>query len=98
VQLEKRWAETLEAHDTVFFSRILAEDFIATSKDGATNRAGMIKQGGDTSVTFLNTGDEDQKVRLYAGGSVGVVTGMVRGTIQMGSKEPTNLSATQRCL
>ena len=91
VQLEKRWADALQAHDASFFERILAEDFIATTGEGTSDRAAMLMSISDTSVTFLNTGDEDQKVRLYEGGNVGVVTGRVRGVMQMGKQKAQQL-------
>lgn len=91
VQLEKKWADALQAHDTAFFERTLAEDFLATTSEGTSDRAAMLKAIGDTNVTFLNTGDEDQKVRLYEGGNVGVVTGRVRGVMQMGKQKVSQL-------
>ena len=82
VQLEREWAKALQAHATAFFQRTFAPNFMATTGSGTVDRAGMIKDAGDTNVTFMDTGDEDQTVRLYSGGNVGVVTGRVRGVIQ----------------
>jgi len=87
VALEHEWAKALEAHDTAFFERTFAADFMATSGANTTDRAAMIKEVADTSVTFLNVGDEDQLVQLYAGGKVGVVTGRVNGAIRVGKQE-----------
>jgi ketosteroid isomerase-like protein len=87
VALEHEWAKALEAHDTAFFERTFAADFIATSGDNTTGRAAMIKEVSDTGMTFMNVGDEDQLVRLYAGGKLGVVTGRVNGTIRVGQQK-----------
>ena len=92
VQLEKDWAQALEGHDTAFFERTLAEDFVATTGVGTTDRASMIKEVADTSMTFMNVGAEDQAVRLCADGRVAVVTGRVQGVVRMGDKKMDQLA------
>ena len=89
VKLEKEWADAFKTHDTTFFQRTLSRDFVATMGDNTSDRAAVIKDAGDTNVAFLSMGDEDQKVRVHAGGKVGVVTGRARFVTQTG-KQKTN--------
>jgi len=82
-QLEDTWAKALETHDTAFFSRIAAPDFHGTEDSAKTfDRARMIRDASDTTAKVRDLRDEDRQIRIYGNGSVGVVTGLSRWTLE----------------
>jgi uncharacterized protein (TIGR02246 family) len=84
-QIEDDWAKALEAHDTTFFTRVLAPDFHGTADSAKTfGRAEVIHDAADTSVQIRDLNDEDRQIRIYGDGTVGVVTGLSHWTTQKG--------------
>jgi ketosteroid isomerase-like protein len=84
-QIEDDWAKALQAHDTTFFTRVLAPDFHGTGDSAKTfGRADMIRDAADTSVRVRDLHDEDREIRIYGDGTVGVVTGFGHWTVQKG--------------
>ena len=76
-QIEDDWARALEAHDTAFFSRVLAADFHGTQDSGKTfTRAEVIQNAGDRTVQVRDLHDENREIRIYGDGNIGVVTGL----------------------
>jgi hypothetical protein len=86
-QIEDNWARALEAHDTVFFSRVLAADFHGTEDSAKTfGRSEVIRNAGDTTVQIRDLHDEDREIRIFGDGNVGVVTGLSKWTVQSGER------------
>ena len=86
-QIEDNWARALEAHDTVFFARVLAADFHATQDSGKTfGRSEVIKNAGDRTVQVRDLSDQDREIRIYGDGNVGVVTGLSSWREQSGER------------
>ena len=76
-QLEDDWAKAAEAHDTTFFVRAVAPDFIATWDSAKTfGRAELIQNTVDTTSQIRNMRDEEREIRIYGGGTVGIVRGL----------------------
>jgi ketosteroid isomerase-like protein len=86
-QLEDDWAKALEAHDTAFFARVIAPDFIATADSAKTfGRAEVIQDAADTTSQVRDLRDEERQVRIYGGGTVGVVRGLGSWTVEKGER------------
>ena len=86
-KLEEDWAKALEAHDTAYFARVVAPDFHGTGDSAkAFGRAEVIKDAADTATQVRDLHDEDQQIRIYGSGTVAVVTGMSRWTVQKGMR------------
>lgn len=86
-QLEDDWAKAIEAHDTAFFARVIAPDFIATADSAMTfGRAELIQNTADTTTQLRDLRDEERQVRIYGGGSVGVVRGLASWTVERGER------------
>lgn len=84
-QIEDDWAKALEAHDTTFFTRVLAPDFHGTEDSAKTfDRTEIIKNAADTATQVRDLHDEDREIRIYGDGTVGVVTGLSHWTLQKG--------------
>ena len=84
-QLEDDWAKALMAHDTAFFTRVIAPDFHGTADSGKTfGRAEVIRDAADNQMRDLH--DEERQVRIYGGGTVGVVMGHGRWTVEKGAR------------
>jgi ketosteroid isomerase-like protein len=84
-QLEDDWAKALMAHDTAFFTRVIAPDFHGTADSGKTfGRAEVIRDAADNQMRDLH--DEERQVRIYGGGTVGVVMGYGRWTVEKGER------------
>jgi hypothetical protein len=75
------------AHDTAFFTRVIAPDFHGTADSGKTfGRAEVIRDAADTTVQMRDLHDEERQVRIYGGGTVGVVMGHGRWTLEKGER------------
>ena len=86
-QIEDNWARALQAHDTAFFSRVLAADFHGTQDSGKTfSRSEVIQNAGDRTVQVRDLRDQDREIRIYGDGNVGVVTGLSNWTEQSGER------------
>ena len=87
-QLEDDWAKALEAHDTAFFARVIAPEFIATAPDSGKTfgRAEVIRDAADTKVQVRDLHDEERQVRIYGGGTVGVVRGLGSWMVEKGER------------
>ena len=86
-QLEDDWAKALEAHDTAFFARVIAPDFIATADSAKTfGRAEVIQNAANTTEQVRDMRDEERQVWIYGGGTVGVVRGLGSWTVEKGER------------
>jgi len=86
-QLEDRWAKAVEAHDSTFLARIVAPDFHGTGDSAKTfDRASLLRDAVDTTVQMRNLGDQDRQIRIYGGGTVGVVTANPSWTLEGGQR------------
>ena len=86
-QLEDDWAKALEAHDTAFFARVIAPDFIATADSAKTfGRTELIRDAADTTTQVRDLRDEGRQIRIYGGGTVGVVRGLGSWTVAKGER------------
>jgi ketosteroid isomerase-like protein len=86
-QLEDDWAKALEAHDTTFFARVVASNFHGTADSAKTfGRAEVMHDAADASTQIRNVQDEDRQIRIYGNGTVGIVTGMSRWTVEKGER------------
>src|SRR4051794_22797184 len=57
-QLEDDWAKAFEAHDTAFFARVIASDFIATADSAKTfGRAELIRDAANTKIQLRDLRD-----------------------------------------
>jgi uncharacterized protein (TIGR02246 family) len=86
-KLEDDWAKALEAHDTAFFARVIAPDFHGTEDSAKTfGRAEIMQNAADTTTQVRDLQDQDRQIRIYGNGTVAVVTGMSRWTVQKGKR------------
>ena len=86
-RLEDDWAKAYEAHDTAFFTRVLAPDFHGTADSANTfGRTDAIRNAGDTATVQTGIQDRDRQIRIYGNGTVGVVTGQSDWTVERGER------------
>jgi uncharacterized protein (TIGR02246 family) len=86
-QIEDDWAKALETHDTTFFTRVIAPDFHGTEDSAKTfGRTEIIRNAADTATQVRDLQDQDREIRIYGDGTVGVVTGLSRWTLQKGKR------------
>ena len=86
-QLEDDWAKALEAHDTTFFTRVIAPDFRGSGDSAKTwGRAEVMQEALGTTVQYRNLRDEERQIRIYGNGTVGVITARTLYTLERGER------------
>jgi ketosteroid isomerase-like protein len=86
-QVEDEWERALKSHDAAFFQRTMSDDFIGTTLDGTSDKSTLVKLNADTSVTVDSVGRSEEKIRVYGGGAVGVITGRFAERGHIGSRK-----------